>query len=198
MHAMVLDEAVANHSILGHQLWKEGLDADDAAGQVMRRELGARIQAAKMREFNTLGVMLGYHYEHSPVIVPDGTPAPGHDFVNYIPTSRPGHRAPHAWMHDGSSLYDHFSQDFTLLASKDAPSAAIDQARQQAKAIGMPLKVLQANEGGIAEHYPMRFTLVRPDQHVAWRGNAWPHASQGLLEQVSGRANALVPAPVAR
>ena len=198
VHAMVLDESVTNHSILSHQLWKEGLDADDANGEVLRREVGGRIQAAKMREFNTLGVMLGYRYEHSPVIVPDGSPAPGNDFVNYIPSSRPGHLAPHAWMHDGSSLYDHFGSCFTLLASKDAPSEAIDQARLQAQSIGMPLKVIQPNEAGIAEHYPMRFTLIRPDQHVAWRGNAWPHAANGLIEQVSGRANSMLPGKAAR
>lgn len=198
VHSMVLDEAVANHSILSHQLWEEGLDADGAEGAARRAAVGGRIQAAKMREFNTLGVMLGYRYEHSPVIVHDGTPAPGQDFVNYVPSSRPGHLAPHAWMHDGSSLYDHFGQGFTLLASKDAPSEAIDQAQRQAKATGMPLKVIQPNEAGIAELYPTRFTLIRPDQHVAWRANAWPHATHGLIEQVSGRANALVPAGVAR
>jgi hypothetical protein len=41
--------------------------------------------------------------------------------------------------------------------------------------------------------YPTRFTLIRPDQHVAWRGDAWPHASAGVLEQVTGRANSLTP-----
>ena len=198
VHSMVLDEAVANHSVLSHQLWQEGLDEDGVAGDALRAAVGTRIQAAKMQEFNTLGVVLGYHYEHSPVIVPDGSTAPGHDFVNYIPTARPGHLAPHAWMHDGSSLYDHFGPAFTLLASKDTPSAAIDQARMQAKAAGMPLKVIQPNEAGVATHYPTRFTLIRPDQHVAWRGNAWPHASNGLIEQVSGRANSMVPAVPAR
>jgi len=191
VHGLVLDEAVANHSVLSHQLWTDGLDADDAAGAALRKDVGARIQAAKMREFNTLGVMLGYHYEHSPVIVSDGSPAPGNDFVNYIPSSRPGHLAPHAWMHDGSSLYDHFGQYFTLLVSKNAPSEAIDEAQRQAKAIGIPLKVIQPHEAGISELYPTFFTLIRPDQHVAWRGNVWPQESQGLFQQVSGGRNSL-------
>lgn len=187
VHSLVLDEAVANHSVLSHQLWTEGLDADDAAGAALRRDVGARIQAAKMREFNTLGVMLGYHYEHSPVIIPDGSPEPENDFVNYIPSSRPGHLAPHAWMHDGSSLYDHFGQYFTLVVSKNAPSDAVDEAQRQAKASGIPFKMIQPQEAGIAALYPTFFTLIRPDQHVAWRGNVWPHESQGLFQQVSGR-----------
>ena len=196
VHGLVLDEAVTNHSMLGNQLWKEGLDAESETGAALRREVGARIQSAKLREFATLGVMLGYRYDDSPVVVPDGSHAPGHDFINYVPSSRPGALAPHAWMHDGSSLYDHFGVGFTLLVNKDAPSEAVDQARLQARNAVVPLTVLQPHEAGVAELYPMRFTLIRPDQHVAWRGNAWPHAAAGLLEQVSGRANSLIPAGV--
>lgn len=194
VHDMVLDEAVTNHAMLGNQLWKEGLDDGGEAGDALRREVGSRIQAAKMREFATLGVVKGYRYGDSPVIVPDGSRAPGHDFVNYVPSSRPGDIAPHAWLHDGSSLYDHFGQGFTLIASKDAPSEAVGQIRLQATNAGVPLTVLQPNEAGISELYPRRFTLIRPDQHVAWRGDAWPHATVALFEQVTGRANAFVPA----
>ena len=193
VHDMVLDEAVANHAMLGNQIWKDGLDTDNEAGAAMRREVGGRIQSTKMREFTTLGVVLGYRYDDSPVIVPDSSHAPGHDFVNYVPTSRPGARAPHAWMHDGSSLFDHFGDGFTLLASKDAPSEAVDQARVQAQNAGVPLKVLQPHEAGIAGLYPTRFTLIRPDQHVAWRGNAWPAATVGILEKVTGKANSFIP-----
>lgn len=193
VHNMVLDEAVANHAMLGNQLWKEGLDGDNAEGVAMRREVGAVIQAGKLREFTTLGVMLGYHYDNSPVIVSDGSPMPGHDYINYVPSSRPGSLAPHAWLHDGSSLYDHFGQGFTLLASKDAPSEAIEQARLQARTAGVPLTVIQPDEAGIAELYPTRFTLIRPDQHVTWRADAWPHASVGLFEKISGRNHSFTP-----
>ncbi len=196
VHEMVLDEAVANHAMLGNQLWKEGMDADDETGANLRREVGSRIQAAKIREFATLGVVLGYHYENSPVIVPDGSARPGHDFINYIPSSRPGAVAPHAWLHDGSSLYDAFGDGFTLLAAPDVPSEAIDQVRLQAKNAGVPLKVIQPSEAGVAELYPTRFTLIRPDQHVAWRGDAWPQITSGLFEQVTGRAKSLVTAGV--
>ncbi len=194
VHSLVLDEAVTNHSMLGGQLYKEGLDDDSAEGAALRREVGARIQTAKIREFATLGVMLGYRYDDSPVIVQDGSRAPGSDFLNYVPSSRPGAVAPHAWMHDGSSLFDHFGDGFTLLANQDAPSEAIDQVRVQARKAGVPLKVIQPHEAGIAELYPTRFTLIRPDQHVAWRGNAWPQVAAGLFEQVTGRANSFVPA----
>ncbi len=190
VHEMVLDEAVNNHKLLSNQLWQDGMDDDGETGAALRREAGQRIQMAKMREFTTLGVVKGYRYEGSPVIVPDGSPAPGHDFINYVPSSRPGGIAPHLWLHDGSSLYDHFGPGFTLVASPEAPAAAIEQIRLQARNAGVPLEVLQPTEPGLAALYPHRFTLVRPDQHVAWRGNAWPHATAGLFEQVAGQATA--------
>jgi len=187
VHEWVMAEAEANHAILGNQLAAAGLEDAGAAGDAVRREIGERIGASKMREFMTLGVVLGYRYDSSPVVVPDGTPAPPADFINYVPSSRPGSLAPHAWRHDGSSLYDHFGQGFTLLAGGGSLDADLDAARAAAAACGLPLKVLRPVEGGIASLYPTRYTLVRPDQHVAWRGDAWPADGQALLERVSGR-----------
>ncbi|GAB2471111.1 FAD-dependent oxidoreductase [Comamonas humi] len=184
VHQWVLDEAERNHATLGNQLVAEHLEDPGEAGQRIRRDVGQRIQAAKMREFATLGVVLGYRYDDSPVIAADGSPAPENDFINYVPSSRPGSLAPHAWLHDGSSLYDHFGPGFTLLASTRATAPEIESAQADAKACGLPLIVIQPGEGGIAGLYPARFTLIRPDQHVAWRGDAWP--GHGLIRQVTG------------
>lgn len=187
VHEWVLDEAVLNHATLGNQLVAEGLEDAGERGERLRAEVGARIQATKLREFATLGVVLGYRYDDSPVIVPDGSAAPARDFINYVPSSRPGCLAPHAWLHDGSSLYDHFGPGFTLLA-QGADEAAIAAARAQAERCGVPLKVLQPSEPGVASLYPTRLTLLRPDQHVAWRGDAWPSTGTALLQQVTGQA----------
>lgn len=189
VHERVLEESVANHAVLSNHLLADGLEAEGDAGDRARREVGARIQAAKLREFATLGVVLGSRCGESPVIVPDGTPAPADDFVNYVPISRPGHRAPHAWRHDGSSLYDHFGLGFTLLASGNASEAALADASRQARAVGVPLHVLRPREGGIGALYPAAFTLVRPDQHVAWRADAWPADGESLLRRVAGHSN---------
>jgi 2-polyprenyl-6-methoxyphenol hydroxylase-like FAD-dependent oxidoreductase len=187
VHEWVLDEAVLNHATLGNQLVTEGLEQAGEAGDRLRREVGARIQSTKLREFATLGVVLGYRYEDSPVVVPDGSAAPERDFINYVPSSRPGCLAPHAWLHDGSSLYDHFGPGFTLLA-EGAGEDELAAARAQAERCGVPLKVLQPREPGVASLYPTRFTLLRPDQHVAWRGDAWPAAGTALLQRVTGQA----------
>ena len=190
VHNFVLDEAVANHSMLGKQLWQAGIEDDSEEGAQIRGEVGARVQAAKMREFNTLGVVLGYQYDDSPIIVGDGTAAARPDFVNYVPSARPGCLAPHAWMHDGSSLYDHFGQGFTLLVTDDRDEPAIERLRAAAAAGGIPLTVLRPLEPGIAALYRARFALVRPDQHVAWRGDAVGDAA-ALFTRIAGRGVAL-------
>jgi 2-polyprenyl-6-methoxyphenol hydroxylase-like FAD-dependent oxidoreductase len=188
VHNLVMDEAVANHSVLGNQLWQEGLEDATEAGERMRRDVGMRIQTAKMREFNTLGVVLGYRYDASPVIVADGSEAPVFDFLNYVPSARPGALAPHAWLHDGTSLYDHFGQGLTLLAMHGADPQALAHAREAARAAGIPLTVIQPQERVLRQLYGARYALIRPDQHVAWRGDAWPADGQALLKHVTGQA----------
>jgi len=189
VHEFVLDEATANHALLGHQLLEDGIEAAGSAGDAVRQRIGARILAHKTREFNTLGVMLGYRYDVSPVVVGDGTPAPGADYLNHVPSTRPGALAPHAWRHDGSSLYDHFGPGFTLLATPEAAPQAMARAQQEAHDASVPLTVLQPAEPGIAALYTTALTLIRPDQHVAWRGNRWPDAP-GLFTTVTGRVAA--------
>ena len=187
VHEWVLNEAVANHAVLGNQLAADGIEAEGAAGELLRSEIGQRIQTAKLREFATLGVVLGYHYEDSPVIAADGTPAPQPDFINYVPSARPGHLAPHAWLHDGSSLYDHFGAGFTLLAARGVPADEIHATLRLAHQSGLPMTSVQPHEGGVAALYPTRFTLIRPDQHVAWRGNVAP--SVAALRRAAGLAH---------
>jgi 2-polyprenyl-6-methoxyphenol hydroxylase-like FAD-dependent oxidoreductase len=188
VHNFVMDEAVANHGLLSHQLWQPGLEDDSDAGARLRREVRTRIEAAKIREFTTLGVVLGYRYDDSPVIAKDGTPALAHDFLNYVPSARPGCLAPHAWLHDGTSLYDHFGPGFTLLVTGKADAAEIERIRADARAVDLPLTVLRPSEAGVEALYQARYALIRPDQHVAWRGQAWPERATTLLRKVTGRA----------
>ena len=188
VHNYVMDEAVANHAQLGVELRRPGMEEAGEKGDSLRREIGAKIQAAKLREFYTLGVVLGYRYDNSPVIVNDGSKAPAHDFLNYLPSAHPGCLAPHAWLHDGSSLYDHFGSGFTLLATAGADAAGIAAARAAASNTGVPLTVLAPREAMLADLYQAPYTLIRPDQHVAWRGAALPQDMAALFARVSGRA----------
>ena len=186
VHQMVLDEAVANHAILGNQLWQAGMEDDNAMGAGLRADIGQRIEAAKIREFNTLGVVLGYRYDHSPIVADDGTALPQRDFLNHVPTARPGALAPHAWLHDGSSLYDHFGKGFTLLVTDGGKHDAVHALVEHAHALGIPLTVACPPAMALQDLYQARFALIRPDQHVAWRGDAIPAPLTPLLHKITG------------
>lgn len=188
VHAWVMAEAVANHATLGNQLVAPGMEADTPEGARLRQQIGARIQAAKLREFVTLGVVLGYQYDGSALVVADDSSAPESDFINYVPSSRPGHLAPHAWLHDGSSLYDHFGAGFTLLATSAAQASDIERLRHDAHRCRVPLTLLQPHVGALTALYPCALTLIRPDQHVAWRGDVWPESGDKLFSRVTGRS----------
>jgi FAD binding domain len=176
VHEFVMDEAVANHALLPKHMWREGLDHATVEGAQLRAQVGAEIKAAKIREFNTLGVVLGYNYSGSPIIIEDGSAAPPRHFKDYVPSAHPGCLAPHAWLADGSSLYDHFSTGFTLLVTEGAAPSV--NAR-------VPLKVLR--EPSVRDLYQARYALIRPDQHVAWRGDA---LSSDIFDRITGRASA--------
>jgi 2-polyprenyl-6-methoxyphenol hydroxylase-like FAD-dependent oxidoreductase len=125
----------------------------------------ASIQRAKLTEFHSLGLVLGYSYAGSPIIQGPASPAPATDITRYTPASDPGARLPHHWLADGSSLYDHLGPGFTLFGQRNPGTRNLEE---RARAIGVPLKLSQAPPG-----YPWRdeYLLVRPDQHIAWRAS---------------------------
>ncbi len=192
VHEMVMNEAVANHATLGGDLWQPGLEDDTEAGAAMRRAVGERVRLAKLREFNTLGVVRGYHYTNSPVIAHEAQPAPAADFINYLPSAVPGCVAPHAWLHDGSSLYDHFGSGYTLLDTRCSTENMSEEPPPESffehiKSLGVPLKVLTPGLPVLRDLYQARYALIRPDQHVAWRGDLLPEDA-AFLEPLAGRA----------
>src|SRR5262249_9827019 len=162
------------------------LEDDTPAGESMRYAMGERIVAADASQFNSVGVQLGYYYDNSPINFDDGSPAPAFSLDRYVPTSRPGSRAPHLWLHDGTSLYDALGPDFTLLRLGTASSDAgpfLNAARSRK----VPLKVLNLSDPEILKAYEnFPFVLVRPDQHVAWRGHKFPDDPAKLIDLVRG------------
>ena len=138
--------------------------------------------------FASMGLQLGVRYDGSPIIVPDGAP-PAENFSQYIPSSVPGGRAPHIWLDEGrgrgSSLYDRLGIGFTLLrlGGHAADSAALEAA---ARCRGIPLDVLDHPGDAARDLYERDLVLIRPDQHVAWRGNRPPHDPDMLWSKLVG------------
>lgn len=195
VHERTIAEAVVNHGALGNQLVRPGIEDPGPLGDATRREVGDTIEATKVREFKTLGLVLGARYKASPIVAPDGSEPPVEHFMLYLPSAHPGCLAPHLWLADGSSLYDHFGPGFTLLVTEGDPDEAQPLATAAA-ARGMPFLVAAPGDDRLRARYGARLCLLRPDQHVAWRGDALPADLGPLLDRVTGHA-AAVPAPVA-
>jgi 2-polyprenyl-6-methoxyphenol hydroxylase-like FAD-dependent oxidoreductase len=184
-HEYVLDEAELNHFHGPNRLIRDGIEAPGAVGEAVRREVAEFVRTTKVHEFYALGVVLGYCYRNSPVIVDDGTASSWQASRDYLPSARPGCLAPHQWLKDGRSLYDLFGSGFTLLVFGDDGGSDVEQAQQEATATHTPLKIVLMRDAELAQRYEATMVLIRPDQYVAWRGNAWP--ANGLLGTASGR-----------
>ena len=165
-------------------------------GDAARAEFGRRYTNAMRREWFSTGIHLGYRYEHSPIVVPDGTPEPPDDPAIYVATSQPGHRAPHVWLAaDGRSTLDLFGCGFVLMRlGDDAPEAAAFVSA--AAACKVPVTVFESSQPDLVHAYEKPLVLVRPDGHVAWRGDAFPPDLYDLVDTVRGdKAPGNVPRP---
>ena len=161
---------------------------DTPQGAATREKVGREFSETMRREWFTLGAHLGYRYENSPICWPDGTAAPPDDPRAYVPTARPGHRAPHAFLADGRSTLDLFGRGFALIGfGADAAQAAplLEAARKR----DLPLTFTAIAEPHIAALYERRFVLVRPDGHVAWRGDHMPEDALCVIDVVRGAAD---------
>jgi len=177
-------------STANYQAWVDTSECADilelgAVGERARQDLGTRLIKDLHGEWNSLGLDLGFRYEGSPIVVPDGTAPPPDDLSDYLPTARPGHRAPHARLPDGRSTLDLYGRGFVLLRfDESAPADA--ELEWVATGMGVPLQVVDIAERAIADLYGRLRVLVRPDGHVAWRGDRLPMDLAALLDTVRG------------
>ena len=175
-------EAAHNYARSGDMfLGLEDIERDDASGIATRKQLADKLPP-KIKHFAPIGVHLGYAYDGSPLIVPDGTPAPARSSASYEATARPGHRAPHAWITQGHSTLDLFGTGFVLLSFAGADTQPFAQAAHDRH---MPLRIEPIESPTIGELYGAPLVLVRPDGHVCWRGASGEDAGW-ILDTVRG------------
>jgi hypothetical protein len=158
---------------------------DSPDGQRARAAWGDRILARETRTYVTDGIALGYSYDNSPIIIDDGTPASPASISTYSPTTRPGARAPHAWLSDGRSILDLFGSEFVLVHNARAGLDA-QPIRAAFADRGVPLTVTAVDGPETAALYDVSFILVRPDGHVAWRSSYLPDDPSSLVARVTG------------
>ena len=145
------------------------LHLDSVEGERARAEMAERLERSDLRrEFDAPTIHFGYRYV-SPIVVPDTAALAGPDSSGWRQSAVPGSRAPHAWLHPGVSTLDLFDCGFSLLCFADSGQrAGVERAFADRR---VPLKTTVCDDMGIAELYERQFVLVRPDRHVAWRGD---------------------------
>jgi len=158
-------------------------------GWLLRKLLGRRLNTMNIPQFACEGLNFGYYYDHSPVIHYDDEQPPSYDMGTATPSSVPGCRAPHFWLPDGSSLYDQMEKGFALLTfSHDSCSSFMNEALHR----NIPITHIATPRPELA-CYKHNCYVVRPDQHIAWRGNSLPENPGMLLDILVGASNASIP-----
>jgi 2,4-dichlorophenol 6-monooxygenase len=154
------------------------LFADTDDGRSRRARLHEVMQVHRM-EFQAHDLEIGYFY-HDGAMVPDGTEPPPRDPMGgrYVPTTRPGHRLPHAWIeHEGKriSTHDLIGPDAFALFVRCGGEQWLAAAARAASTVQLPLSTVMVDDAAwqaLCEIGADGAILVRPDQHVAWRAAA--------------------------
>jgi 2-polyprenyl-6-methoxyphenol hydroxylase-like FAD-dependent oxidoreductase len=156
-------------------------------GDAVRARVGKQACDLNVQQYCCSGLNFGYFYDNSPIIAHDGATHPAYTLSHYAPSSVPGCRAPHVWLGYGRSLYDALGRDYTLL--RFDPAAAVSGFKDASRRRGLPLTVLDVESADAKALYARALVLVRPDQHIAWRGDTEPAACIDLIDQVRGASN---------
>src|SRR5579859_1472539 len=166
-------------------LYHPDLAAPGSRGEAARAQAGLRIAALGNAENESFGIELGYAYSHSPIICSEpGAKIPG-DPLRYLPTSVPGVRMPSVVMRDGTPIFDRLGPWFTLACFGVSPSETLVAAAAKR---GVPMTVIRSEAPDLTNIYGRGLLLVRPDQHIAWRGSGCDdsHVADGIMARVLG------------
>lgn len=156
-------------------------------GVAARATLAKRAYDLNVQQYCCAGLNFGYYYDTSPIIAYDGGRQPDYSMDGFTSSTVPGCRAPHIRLKDGRSLYDAIGPDYALL--RFDPAVVVEPLRAAAQDRGMPMMLLDVeSDDPLRAVYTTALVLVRPDQHVAWRGDAVPDRPDHLVDLVRGAA----------
>ena len=173
----------------GRLSWRGGWNANvrdqSAEGAATRARMGAAFDVEQRKVTEILGIEAGYRYTESPIVATEAGEGPDPDNRQYVPTTWPGARIPHVWLQDGSALHDRLGFGYTLLrlGATDVESAGIEAAM---RSIGAPIRVMDVPDTLVREIFERDLVLVRPDLHVAWRGNSAPNDPRAVAALATG------------
>ena len=179
----------SRYASLGRRKWqaqyRRNIRENTPEGAAARENLVRVASVEQPKSNEMIGAELGYRYVDSPIVcaIPGG---PEHRFRVYEPSTWPGARLPHVWLADGTPMQDHIPYEgYTLLrlGGTNADTSALEKAL---RALGAPVAVLDMPDDAPRQVYGHDLLLLRPDLHVAWRGNRPPEDPGNVAAIVTG------------
>ena len=178
----------SRYANVGRQKWRsiatDEIFSGTEAGESLKRKLIQVADSEQRKGNRMIGAELGYRYVDSPCIdnVPGG---PEHRVGEYNPNVWPGSRLPHCWLDDGSALQDQLPETYILL-SLGNKSLDTSKLRQSYEKIGAPVAEVRIESNRLRDLYGFDLLVLRPDMHVAWRGNDAPPNPQEIASISTG------------
>jgi 2-polyprenyl-6-methoxyphenol hydroxylase-like FAD-dependent oxidoreductase len=165
--------------------YRKVIHTDGWNGERGRQRLGREILDLGNLENEADGIEFGYRYDTSPIVYGEPRTATDDHMHGYTPGTRPGVRPPSLFLEDGRAVFDLFGLGFTLLrfAELDVDSLAAAAAER-----GIPLKIVDIRDDHARTLYERDLVLIRPDHHVAWRGDGAPGQPGAILDRIRGVA----------
>jgi 2-polyprenyl-6-methoxyphenol hydroxylase-like FAD-dependent oxidoreductase len=156
-------------------------------GEGQRARLGEIALEQQVKGSDIRGIIQGYRYLRSSVIAYEpGDDGSDQDSYDYDPRARPGARLPNIWLGNASPVQDDCGPGFTVIdcGGDAAPLRPVLSAFSD---LSCPASVLDLSASADAARvYESRYLLVRPDLHVAWRGEEPPRNPDALVKLVTG------------
>jgi 2-polyprenyl-6-methoxyphenol hydroxylase-like FAD-dependent oxidoreductase len=166
--------------------YQPNIRANTPEGAATRAQIAALFDTEQRKVTEISGIEAGYRYVDSPIVWQEPGEGPDPDDPSYVPTTWPGARLPHVWLSDGVALHDLLGEGYTLLrlCGTHADISSLERSFHELRA---PLEVLDVASERARDIYQFDLLLVRPDLHVAWRGNELPQDAAKLAMAATGR-----------
>jgi 2-polyprenyl-6-methoxyphenol hydroxylase-like FAD-dependent oxidoreductase len=178
--------AASRFASQGRRKWRSMYRPDIRENRGTRDALARVAYAEQPKSNEMIGAELGYRYDHSPLVWSEDGEPPPLDFIRYEPTTWPGARLPHVWLEDGSAVQDRVGYELAFTLLRLGGSHDVRGFGEAFAALRAPFRVLDLPDARARGLYGFDLILLRPDLHVAWRGNRVPSEPMRLASMATG------------
>ena len=159
---------------------------ESSQGEIHRQKIRELVDKEQRKSNELLGIELGYRYVGSPLIFDESGDAPDSDSFDYTPTTWPGSRLPHVWIENDVPIQDMIDPNgYTLVNLSGDPNAG-EGFERGFRRLSVPFRTLSVSSSAARKVYERDLLLLRPDMHVAWRGDEAPANADEIVARASG------------